>query len=113
MVRARGIREIRGDLVLDRSAFAINGAADPGRFDAQPMRPYNVAPDALLVNFKAVTLHLIPDPQAKTLTVLSEPAPGNLDISNKIVLGNGNACGDWKERLRADVFATAPPRAWC
>jgi D-alanyl-D-alanine carboxypeptidase/D-alanyl-D-alanine-endopeptidase (penicillin-binding protein 4) len=29
MIRARGIREIRGDLVLDRSAFAAN-AADPG-----------------------------------------------------------------------------------
>jgi D-alanyl-D-alanine carboxypeptidase/D-alanyl-D-alanine-endopeptidase (penicillin-binding protein 4) len=108
MIRARGIREIRGDLVLDRSAFAINGAADPGRFDAQPMRPYNVAPDALLVNFKAVTLQLIPDPQLKTLTVFSEPAPANLDISNKIVLGNGNACGDWKERLRADVFGHGP-----
>ncbi|MBI5899046.1 MAG: D-alanyl-D-alanine carboxypeptidase/D-alanyl-D-alanine-endopeptidase [Rhodocyclales bacterium] len=107
MVRARGIREIRGDLVLDRAAFAVNGA-DPGRFDAQPTRPYNVAPDALLVNFKAVTLHLIPDPQAKLLTVFSEPAPGNLDISNKIALGNGNACGDWKEGLRADVFAHGP-----
>jgi hypothetical protein len=24
---------------------------------------------------------------------------------NKITLGNGNGCGDWKERLRADVFS--------
>ncbi|MCX7157048.1 MAG: D-alanyl-D-alanine carboxypeptidase/D-alanyl-D-alanine-endopeptidase [Rhodocyclales bacterium] len=107
-IRARGIREIRGDLVLDRSAFAINGA-DPGRFDAQPMRPYNVAPDALLVNFKAVTLQLIPDPAQKTLTVTMEPAPTNLDLINKITLGNGNGngngCGEWRERLRADTFA--------
>jgi D-alanyl-D-alanine carboxypeptidase/D-alanyl-D-alanine-endopeptidase (penicillin-binding protein 4) len=106
-IRARGIREIRGDLVLDRSAFAINGA-DPGRFDAQPMRPYNVAPDALLLNFKAVTLQLIPDPAQKTLVVSMEPAPANLDLINKITLGNGNGhgngCGDWKERLRADTF---------
>jgi D-alanyl-D-alanine carboxypeptidase/D-alanyl-D-alanine-endopeptidase (penicillin-binding protein 4) len=103
-IRARGIREIRGDLVLDRSAFAVP-AADPGRFDAQPMRPYNVAPDALLLNFKAVTLQLVPDPQAKQLLVAAEPAPSNLDIVNKITLGNGNGCGDWKERLRADVFS--------
>ena len=107
-IRARGIREIRGDLVLDRSAFAINGA-DPGRFDAQPMRPYNVAPDALLVNFKAVTLQLIPDPVQKALTVSMEPAPVNLDLINKITLGNGNGhcngCGDWRERLRADTFS--------
>ncbi|MCX7166311.1 MAG: D-alanyl-D-alanine carboxypeptidase/D-alanyl-D-alanine-endopeptidase [Rhodocyclales bacterium] len=103
-IRARGIREIRGDLVLDRSAFAIN-PADPGRFDAQPMRPYNVAPDALLVNFKAVTLQLIPDPAKKTLMVSMEPAPTNLDLISQVTLGNGNGCGDWKERLRADTFS--------
>ena len=106
-IRARGIREIRGDLVLDRSAFASNGA-DPARFDAQPMRPYNVAPDALLLNFKAVTLQLIPDPVQKTLAISMEPAPVNLDLINKTTLGNGNGCGDWKERLRADVFAHGP-----
>ncbi|MCK9380678.1 MAG: D-alanyl-D-alanine carboxypeptidase/D-alanyl-D-alanine-endopeptidase [Sulfuritalea sp.] len=103
-IRARGIREIRGDLVLDRGAFAIS-AAEPGHFDAQPMRPYNVAPDALLVNFKAVTLQLIPDLEKRTLNVTMEPAPTNLDLVNKITLGNGNGCGDWKERLRADVFS--------
>ena len=105
-IRARGIREIRGDLVLDRSAFAANGA-DPGRFDAQPMRPYNVSPDALLLNFKAVTLQLVPDPANRKLLVGMEPAPSNLDLVNQINLGNGNGCGDWKERLRADVFKDA------
>lgn len=103
-IRARGIREIRGDLVLDRSAFATNGA-DPGEFDARPMRPYNVSPDALLLNFKAVTLQLVPDPANRKLLVGMEPAPANLDLVNQITLGNGNGCGDWKERLRADVFA--------
>jgi D-alanyl-D-alanine carboxypeptidase/D-alanyl-D-alanine-endopeptidase (penicillin-binding protein 4) len=107
MIRARGIREIRGDLVLDRGAF-VTANGDPARFDAQPMRPYNVTPDALLLNFKAVTLQLVPDLQQKILLVAAEPAPANLDISNKITLGNGNACGDWKERLRADVFAHGP-----
>ena len=106
-IRARGIREIRGDLVLDRSAFAGNGN-DPGRFDAQPMRPYNVAPDALLLNFKAVTLQLVPDPANRKLLVAMEPAPANLDLVNQITLGNGNGCGDWKERLRADVFIHGP-----
>ena len=106
-IRAHGIREIRGDLVLDRSAFAIS-AADPARFDAQPMRPYNVAPDALLVNFKAVTLQLIPDPANKRLIVSMEPAPTNLDLVSQVTLGNGNGCGDWKERLRADVFSRGP-----
>ena len=103
-IRARGIKEVRGDLVLDRSAFAVS-AIELGHFDAQPMRPYNVAPDALLVNFKAVTLELIPDPANKKLTVSLEPAPTNLDLVSQITLGNGNGCGDWKERLRADTFS--------
>ena len=105
-IRNRGVREIRGDLVLDRSAFAI-GTVDPGQFDAQPLRPYNVAPDALLLNFKAVTLQLVPDPAQKTLAVTMEPAPANLDLVNQITLGNGNGngCSDWRERLRADSFS--------
>ncbi|MDP3513140.1 MAG: D-alanyl-D-alanine carboxypeptidase/D-alanyl-D-alanine-endopeptidase [Sulfuritalea sp.] len=106
-IRARGIREIRGDLVLDRSAFAID-ATDPARFDAQPLRPYNVAPDALLLNFKSVRLQLIPDPAQRTLTIAMEPMPTNLHLVNKLVLGNGNGCGEWRERLRADVFSHGP-----
>jgi D-alanyl-D-alanine carboxypeptidase/D-alanyl-D-alanine-endopeptidase (penicillin-binding protein 4) len=90
--------------VLDRSAFAMP-AAEPGRFDAQPLRPYNVSPDALLLNFKAVTLQLIPDPLQKAVSIGMEPAPANLDLINKLTLGNGNDCGNWKERLRADSFS--------
>jgi D-alanyl-D-alanine carboxypeptidase/D-alanyl-D-alanine-endopeptidase (penicillin-binding protein 4) len=103
-IRARGIREIRGNLVLDRGAFAVANA-EPGRFDAQPLRPYNVTPDALLVNFKAVALQLMPDAASNSLEVAMEPAPANLDLLSQITLGNGGACGDWKERLRADTFS--------
>jgi len=46
-LRGRGLREIRGDLVLDRSFFAPP-QADPGRFDGEGLRPYTVLPDALL-----------------------------------------------------------------
>ena len=103
-IRGRGIREIRGDLVIDRSAFAVS-RVNPGKFDAQPMRPYNVAPDALLLNFNALTMQLIPDPGKDALLIAMEPAPANLDVLNKITLGQGNVCGDWRERLRADVFS--------
>jgi serine-type D-Ala-D-Ala carboxypeptidase/endopeptidase (penicillin-binding protein 4) len=113
-IRARGVREIRGDLVLDRTAFSVP-ESDAGRFDAQPTRPYNVVPDALLVNFKSITLRLMPADDAKSVSVYSEPAPANLDITNLIKLsingngGNGSAdCGDWRERLRADLFVHGP-----
>ncbi len=100
-LRARGLREIKGDLVLDRSVFAP-AEHDPAAFDGKPMRPYNVGPDALLLNFKAIRLTLVPDATAQRVQVLAEPQPANLDVINLIRLGNGS-CGDWKEGLRADV----------
>ena len=100
-LRERGLKDIRGDLVLDRSAFALP-EYDPGIFDAQPLRPYNVGPDALLLAFKAVRLTLVPDPATKKVQALVEPRPANLDVINLVRLGN-NGCGDWKENLRADL----------
>ena len=37
-VQVRGIRQIAGDVVLDRTAFNVP-AIDPGAFDDKPMRP--------------------------------------------------------------------------
>jgi D-alanyl-D-alanine carboxypeptidase/D-alanyl-D-alanine-endopeptidase (penicillin-binding protein 4) len=45
-----GVREIRGDIVLDGSAFAVPDGR-PADFDGEPLRPYNVRPAALLLNF--------------------------------------------------------------
>ena len=52
-VRQAGVTEIRGDIVLDRSAFAP-GTDGPAEFDGDAARPYNVRADALLLNYKAV-----------------------------------------------------------
>ncbi len=102
-MRRRGLREIRGDLVLDRSAFALE-ATDPGQFDNEPARPYNVAPDALLLNFNAVGLQLVPDGAQNPLGTLIEPVPANLDLINQIRRDAESDCGDWREALRADAF---------
>lgn len=103
-VRGRGVREIRGDLVLDRSLFdvAAADAANGHIIDDQPLRPYNVGPDALLLNFKTLRVRLIGDAEGNTLDTLLEPHPANLDVINLIKPGNGG-CGDWKEGLRADL----------
>src|SRR5690606_37295722 len=49
-MRDAGLAEITGDLVLDRSLFRLP-PHDPAAFDGEPLLPYNVGPDALLVNF--------------------------------------------------------------
>ncbi|RLJ68600.1 D-alanyl-D-alanine carboxypeptidase/D-alanyl-D-alanine endopeptidase [Sulfurisoma sediminicola] len=101
-LRARGVREIRGDLVLDRSAFAAI-PHDEAAFDDKPLRPYNVGPDALLLNFKAVRLTLAPE--GGRILVLAEPAPANLDIVNLLKTGSGPCPpgSEWREALRADL----------
>jgi len=100
-LRARGLREIRGDLVLDRSFFEAE-AFDPARFDDQPTRPYNTGPDALLVNFKAVRLQFIPEPEARAVRIVAEPELPQVQIVNNLVLDNGG-CGDWVGRLKLDA----------
>lgn len=58
-VRARGIREIRGDLILDDRFYELP-PIDPAAFDQAPLRPYNAPPAALLVNFNSIGLRLAP-----------------------------------------------------
>jgi D-alanyl-D-alanine carboxypeptidase/D-alanyl-D-alanine-endopeptidase (penicillin-binding protein 4) len=54
-LRALGLREIRGQLVLDRRLFRVE-PQDPAAFDGRPERAYNAGPDALLLDAKAITL---------------------------------------------------------
>jgi serine-type D-Ala-D-Ala carboxypeptidase/endopeptidase (penicillin-binding protein 4) len=99
-LRGRGLREIRGDLLLDRSYFEA-GEHDPGEFDAEPLRPYNVGPDALLLNFKSFRFNFVPDADSHTVSIVVEPRPAALTVTAS-VKGVDGPCGDWKERLRAD-----------
>lgn len=100
-LRARGLREIRGDLVLDRSYFAPEKTEASG-IDDKPMRPYNTPPDALLVNFKSVRLQFFPDPMARAVRIVAEPDLPQVRITNDLVL-DGARCGYWESRLRHDL----------
>ena len=104
-LRARGLRDIRGDLVLDRRLFA-DEAPDPGQFDDQPTRPYNTAPNALLVNFKAVTLQFIPDAATRTVRIIAEPPLPQVQVVNNLKVVDG-VCGDWLGRMKIDAQGNA------
>ena len=88
-LRGKGLREIRGGLLIDRSFFPSGG--DPGRFDGDPFRPYNVLPDALLVNYKSLRFVFIPEPERGAVRVYAEPRPPALEIVNVLRLAEG-AC---------------------
>ena len=97
-VQGLGIRSIAGDIVLDRSAFDAP-PPDPGAFDGEPLRPYNAAPDALLLNFKALVMTFTP--QGGQAQVQVEPAMAGVQWPATVPLSPGE-CGDWRGGLKAD-----------
>ena len=91
-IRLAGIRQIDGDLLIDDSYFEI-GNYDPAAFDKQPLRAYNVAPNALLMNFKVVRYWFEPDRESETVNVRLDPALDNLRVRNRLGLAPGRCRG--------------------
>jgi serine-type D-Ala-D-Ala carboxypeptidase/endopeptidase (penicillin-binding protein 4) len=98
-VQAAGVREVRGDIVLDRSVFDVRERSEP--FDDEPLRPYNVGPDGLLLNFKAVIYTFTPDPANGQVQVRFEPPLAGLSVTSKLPLTSA-PCTDWRRQLQAD-----------
>ena len=100
-LRGFGIRDIRGDLVIDKTLFEPL-AHDPGQFDGEEGRAYNVGPDALLVNFKSIAVTLVPDTAARVARVMVVPEVAGMKYPRMVPAIDGG-CGDWRSRLKADI----------
>ncbi|HEX4234422.1 MAG TPA: D-alanyl-D-alanine carboxypeptidase/D-alanyl-D-alanine-endopeptidase [Caldimonas sp.] len=96
-----GIREIRGDIVLDRSAF-VPGDTNPADFDGEPLRPYNAGADALLLNYRSVLLTFTPDPGRGVATIAVDPPLAGVRVDASVPLTSG-ACDDWRGILKAEL----------
>jgi D-alanyl-D-alanine carboxypeptidase/D-alanyl-D-alanine-endopeptidase (penicillin-binding protein 4) len=105
-VQALGVRHVTGDIVLDRSAFEL-GPVDPAAFDGEPLRPYNAAPEALLLNFKSVVMTFTPEGNQARLQV--EPPLAGVAWPASVPLTAGE-CTDWRAALKADWSDAAKPR---
>ncbi|MBX3585667.1 MAG: D-alanyl-D-alanine carboxypeptidase/D-alanyl-D-alanine-endopeptidase [Ramlibacter sp.] len=115
-VQGLGIRQIAGDIVLDHGAFDV-APQDPGRFDGEPLRPYNAAPDALLLNYKSVVMTFVPDRGNASAAVHVEPPLSGVQFPPSVATAPGE-CADWRGALKADFanpsrvrFAGAYPAA--
>lgn len=91
-VQRAGVRDITGDLLLDDSWFKV-GDYDPAAFDNEPLRAYNVAPNALLMNFKVVRYWFKPDHAASAVSVTIDPPLDNIVVENQLGLANGRCRG--------------------
>jgi D-alanyl-D-alanine carboxypeptidase/D-alanyl-D-alanine-endopeptidase (penicillin-binding protein 4) len=98
-LRARGLREIRGDVVVDRGYFAP-ARHDPGQFDNEGRRAYNVGPDAFLVNFHAIEFRFVPD--GGGVRVVADPDLPNVQVASRIRTVAG-ACGWWPGGIKHEV----------
>lgn len=95
-LRARGLREIHGNLVLDRSFFDLP-PHDPAAFDNDPVRAYNVGPDALLLNFNTLRLRYLPD--GDKLNVITEPPLDGIRLDNRLAPESEGGCNGWDDRI--------------
>jgi D-alanyl-D-alanine carboxypeptidase/D-alanyl-D-alanine-endopeptidase (penicillin-binding protein 4) len=95
-LRAAGVREVRGDLVLDRSYY------EPARtdlgvppFDEAPEFRYNLIPDALMLGSNLMRLELASDDRG-VLAVLGTPLAGVVVTAADMRL-NDKPCDDWED----------------
>jgi D-alanyl-D-alanine carboxypeptidase/D-alanyl-D-alanine-endopeptidase (penicillin-binding protein 4) len=91
-IRQAGIAAIDGDLLIDDSYFDV-GDYDPSAFDREPLRAYNVAPNAMLTNFKVVRYYFEPELASSRVKVQLDPPLENLLIDNKLRVANGSCRG--------------------
>jgi D-alanyl-D-alanine carboxypeptidase/D-alanyl-D-alanine-endopeptidase (penicillin-binding protein 4) len=106
-LRHRGIREIRGDVILDRSFFRP-ARTDVGvpPFDEAPEFRYNVIPDALLLNTNLMQLDLASD--GREIHVALATPLDRVAVVADMGLIDG-PCDDWEKRWKIPTVDT--PRA--
>ena len=85
-MRRAGLREVRGDLVIDDSVFDV-GERSVEDFDGDPTQPYNVRPFGLLMNFKATRIVVRPGRAGASVTL--DPALDGIDVENRLRLMRG------------------------
>lgn len=107
-LRQWGVREIRGDIVLDRSAFSPQ-AQSADEFDGEPLRPYNTAADALLLSYRSIIYTFTPDPAAGVARVSVVPRLHGHAVQSTVPLSDG-PCDDWRTALKATPADTRQMR---
>ncbi|MCK6419485.1 MAG: D-alanyl-D-alanine carboxypeptidase/D-alanyl-D-alanine-endopeptidase [Aquabacterium sp.] len=98
-LRQWGVRDIRGDIVLDRNGFSPQ-AQPAEEFDGEPLRPYNTAADALLLSYRSIIYTFTPDAAAGVARVSVIPRLQGHAVQPTVPLSDG-PCADWRTALKA------------
>lgn len=85
-MREAGLRDIKGNLVLDDGVFALDDRSVE-QIDGDSSQPYNVRPHGMLLNFKATKFVITP--RGDGVDVVLDPALADVPIDNEVRLARG------------------------
>jgi D-alanyl-D-alanine carboxypeptidase/D-alanyl-D-alanine-endopeptidase (penicillin-binding protein 4) len=106
-LRQRGVREIGGDLLLDRSLFRP-ARIDTGlpAFDEAPEWPYNMIPDALMLAGNLMGLALTSN--GGTVQARLSPPLEGIELDASAMTLTDSPCADWDDDWATAVIEESP-----
>jgi serine-type D-Ala-D-Ala carboxypeptidase/endopeptidase (penicillin-binding protein 4) len=110
-LRQRGVREIAGGLLLDRTLFRparIDIGVPP--FDEAPEWPYNVIPDALMLSGNLMRLALGSD--ANTVQARLAPPLEGIELDASALRLTDTSCRDWDDDWLPPQATPGPAGRW-
>jgi D-alanyl-D-alanine carboxypeptidase/D-alanyl-D-alanine-endopeptidase (penicillin-binding protein 4) len=90
-----GMKEIKGDMVIDKSYFAYN-VGNTKTFDNETWRAYNAGPSAFMVNGRSSSFKFTATESG--VNVSQEFELPEIQIINHMKLSNAD-CGEWRNRF--------------
>jgi len=103
-IKAKGIRQIRGNIVIDRSYFSVGNKNNSG-FDKHTYSPYNAMPDAMMFNERISTICVAPNKNS----VRKKEPDGSYVLQNNLQRVNKPCRGRYSwPGMRVDNSASTP-----
>lgn len=94
-LRINGVRQVQGDLVLDRSFFVAPQLPAFNDDGGDANKPFLVKPDSLLVNLKAQ--RFITRAEDGKVSIAMDPSIASIRIDNQVRLLKADKCPSWPD----------------
>ena len=89
-LKARGIRSVSGNIIIDRTLFNVSTRNNSG-FDNNIYSPYNAMPDAMMFNERKSTICVTP--RGRSVRISKDVPDKSYKIVNKLRVVNGSCRG--------------------
>lgn len=103
-IKAEGIHKVQGNMLIDRSYFAV-GSKDSSGFDENPYSAYNAMPDAMMFNERVSTVYITP----KKRSITKKIPDGSYKVINNLKYVNRACKGKYSwPRVKIDKSTATP-----